>query len=104
MNKYICLCGMTFKNKTQGEKHILGAKLSDDGLGFPSHQIFKQHWHASLLECFLGADIIYYLAFVSGVIINGLLVSHSSLTDGERIVEAVCMGIVLTRIFKNERR
>lgn len=104
MSKYICLCGMTFKRKKLADLHLSIFEHEDLQNGYPSHKIFNQHWQARLLEWFLGIDLIYYLAFMAGVIINALLVSHSGLTDGERIVEAVCMGIILMRLFKNERR
>ena len=104
MSKYICLCGITYKTKEIADLHV---KMHEDlelAEGFTRHKIFIQHWQARLATWLLGLDIIYYLAFLSGAFINGFFLKYSSLTDWERIVESVCMGIVLSRLFAKDKK
>jgi hypothetical protein len=60
----------------------------------------KREVLANILNWLSGIDIVYYLAFFAGAILNGIFVTHSSLSDGEGLVEAVCIGIVLSRLLK----
>lgn len=69
MTKYICLCGSTFKNKSQCKTHIKIREHQEDDW---CHKIFKQHWQARFatwffslpgrkISHFLGAYIIYFV-------------------------------------------
>ena len=52
MNRYICLCGRTFKNKKTIEAHVEIHEESDMMNGYPSHKAFKRRWKALVLEWF----------------------------------------------------
>ncbi len=60
MGRYICLCGDTFKKKSEADKHLkmyghFGDIFKDLGLTeFPRHKIFNQHWHGRLSTWLLG--------------------------------------------------
>jgi len=104
MSKYICLCGITYKTKEMSELHI---KMHEDlelAEGFPRHKIFIQHWQARFATWFFNLDIIYYLAFLAGAIINSFILKYTPLTDWERIVEAVCCGVIMSRLFDKDKK
>lgn len=56
------------------------------------------------LDWFFSTDIMFYLALLSGCIINGIFLSHCNWSDGEMLTEAICMGVILGRVLRNERR
>lgn len=105
MSKYICLCSEKFKNDKQAKNHVMfyDAVTLDGGTHIHKiYKIYKSHWKVRLLDWIIKVDIMFNLAFIAGLIINSILITHSSLNDSERLLEAVCAGIVLVRLFKHE--
>jgi hypothetical protein len=76
MGKYICLCGLTHKDKETADLHV---KMYEDlaiAEGFPRHKTFKQHWNARFLEWFLNFHWPRFMRFVGGYMIYFVLVHH----------------------------
>tara|TARA_R110000868_G_C10972576_1_gene770511 strand:+ start:35299 stop:35598 length:300 start_codon:yes stop_codon:yes gene_type:complete len=97
MSKYICLCGDTFKTEKIAELH---AQIRQDEGWEWRHKIFKQHWQARFATWVFSLDIVYGLCFLAAATTNGLLVQYTPLTGWERLIEGICVGIMMPRLFK----
>ena len=76
MGKYICLCGVTHKDKETANLHV--AMYEDIALaeGFPRHKTFKQHWQARLSTWIFGLPGKKISHFVGAYLIYFVLIHH----------------------------
>lgn len=67
----------------------------------PIHIVFmnKTRW-GRFVDWFFDLDVVYILSFIAASTVNGLLVQYTPLGPWERLIEAVCVGVMMPRLFK----
>ncbi len=61
--------------------------------------LHRTRW-GRFMDWFFSLDIVYIMSFLAAATVNGLLIQYTPLTGWERLVEAVCVGIMMPRLFK----
>ncbi len=90
MSKYICLCGMRFKNKKQVDNHIQ-LFLSFDKE--QRHTVFKQHWASRIKEWFIGLNHDRTFRIIGATLIFYVVIVHFSICFNWN--EAALLGLGL---------
>ncbi len=61
--------------------------------------LHRTRW-GRFVDWFFSLDIVYIMSLLAAGTLNGLLIQYTPLTGWERLIEGVCLGIVLSRILK----
>lgn len=97
MGKYICLCGVTHKDRETADLHV---KMYEDialAEGFPRHKTFVQHWQARFATWFFNYPWSRFMRFVGGYLIYFVLIHHFKIdwTWWEATLIGVGMGLYI---------
>lgn len=91
MHKYLCLCGVSFKNKSDADLHEeFNEPMNQD---YIRHKIFKMKWKAKLASLLWKYPWHKTLKFLGAYIIYATLMSHFDVSFN--LYEACLMGLGL---------
>ena len=94
MDKFLCICGVSFKNKTDADLHV---KLYEDMQQTWPHQILKRNWRARFQGLIFDAPWGKFFRLAGIYIIYMILKNHFdlNLTMMESILMGVGLGLIV---------